>query len=741
MNTERKGLSRYVSPAGALALSLGTSIGWGSLVVTNNTYLLQAGPAGSVIGMIIGALVMIVISRNYHYMVNSYPDAGGAYTYSKEVFGFDHGFLTAWFLALTYLSIFWANVTSLPLFAHYFLGNTFRFGFLYRIFDYDVYLGEALLSMAAIALTAFVCTRSKKTILNIMVGLVLIFTVGITVCFIAAMFSRGGASHSFEPAFIPDKNVLTQIIKIACISPWAFIGYENISHASEEFTFSRSKVFKILVISVIVTSALYIFVILLSVTAYPPEYSSWMEYIQDLGNLDGIKGLPAFYAAWTYMGDVGVALLIAALFALIVTSLFGNTLALSRLFYALAKDNVIPGKFAQLNKRNIPWRTFLLTGAVSILIPFLGRTAIGWIVDVTTIGATMIYAFVAAAAYKMAKKCGDNTDKAAGIAGVVLMILVGAFLMLPNLFSAGTMERETYFLFTLWAILGFIYFRYILSKDRENRFGRSTVVWIALLLFILFTSMVWLSQSTVRTGRETIDDVRIYYKTEYNESDPSSKERAFIANQTEEMRRANMRNIMTALGFFAISMSVMLSNYSLMRKRAQKSEEMLIRANNKVNIDPMTGVKSRHAFAEKEREINERISAKTIGEFAIAVCDVNGLKHINDTQGHKAGDEYIRMACQLICEKFDHSPVYRVGGDEFFVILTGRDYTDRTEIMKELNIEVEKGINGEGVVISVGMSEFDETIDKNLREVIERADALMYVRKKHLKALGARMRI
>ena len=147
-------LTKNLSPLGAWAFAIGTSIGWGSLVVTNQSYLGQAGPIGSLIGMVVGAIVMLVISRNYAYLMNAYPDSGGAYTYSKEVFGHDHGFLTAWFLALTYLAILWANATSLPLFARYFLGNISHVGKLYTIFGYDVYSGEALLTVAAILLFA-----------------------------------------------------------------------------------------------------------------------------------------------------------------------------------------------------------------------------------------------------------------------------------------------------------------------------------------------------------------------------------------------------------------------------------------------------------------------------------------------------------------------------------------------------------------------------------------------------------
>ena len=88
-------LGSSFSISAALAFSLGTSIGWGSLVVTANTYLSQAGPMGSMLGMIIGGLIMLIISRNYHYMINCYPDAGGSYAFARDTFGYDYGFLLA----------------------------------------------------------------------------------------------------------------------------------------------------------------------------------------------------------------------------------------------------------------------------------------------------------------------------------------------------------------------------------------------------------------------------------------------------------------------------------------------------------------------------------------------------------------------------------------------------------------------------------------------------------------------
>lgn len=139
----RKSLTRNLSPIRAWAFALGTSIGWGSLVVTANTYLAQAGPVGSVIGLVLGAIIMLVVCQNYAYMMSCYPDAGGVYSFCRECFGYDHGFLAAWFLMLTYLAMLWANATSLPLFARYFFGDIFRFGRMYELFGYGVYLAEA----------------------------------------------------------------------------------------------------------------------------------------------------------------------------------------------------------------------------------------------------------------------------------------------------------------------------------------------------------------------------------------------------------------------------------------------------------------------------------------------------------------------------------------------------------------------------------------------------------------------
>ena len=128
-----------MSLLGAWALAFGCAVGWGAFVMPGNLFLPEAGPLGTVLAMLIGAAIMILIGVNYYYMMQRYPDAGGAFTYTKKELGYDHGFISAWFLLLTYVSIIWANATALALLGRRLLQGALQFGFHYTVAGYDVY--------------------------------------------------------------------------------------------------------------------------------------------------------------------------------------------------------------------------------------------------------------------------------------------------------------------------------------------------------------------------------------------------------------------------------------------------------------------------------------------------------------------------------------------------------------------------------------------------------------------------
>ena len=258
-----------------------------------------------------------------------------------------------------------------------------------------------------------------------------------------------------------------------------------------------------------------------------------------------------------------------------------------------------------------------------------------------------------------------------------------------------------------------------------------------MLALIVFTSLIWLNQSTLKDSGNMLENTKEYF---FSPGGANSADEQFVVNMLNNHRWTHVYNNTVVVGLFFISLIMLLTNYRVMLRRMSESEEELSNMRNSAYRDPLTGVKSKHAFVEKETEINELIEASSIEKFSVVVCDVNGLKHINDTYGHKAGDAYICEACKLVCVVFNHSPVFRIGGDEFVVIMTGADFENRHALMDTLNKQVEKNIGLDKAVISAGISDFIADKDKTMHDVFERADSLMYDRKKKLKSMGAKTR-
>ncbi len=158
-------------------------------------------------------------------------------------------------------------------------------------------------------------------------------------------------------------------------------------------------------------------------------------------------------------------------------------------------------------------------------------------------------------------------------------------------------------------------------------------------------------------------------------------------------------------------------------------EKALGQAMNLAERDGLTGVKNKNAYEHTENRLISQIENGT-AEFAIVMCDVNGLKQINDTLGHLAGDEHLKTACAMICRIFKHSPVFRIGGDEFAAVLTGDDYRDREALTRELRRQVRQNIGTDQPTFGCGMAVYIPGKDKTPTAVFNRADAAMYRNKK-----------
>ena len=154
--------------------------------------------------------------------------------------------------------------------------------------------------------------------------------------------------------------------------------------------------------------------------------------------------------------------------------------------------------------------------------------------------------------------------------------------------------------------------------------------------------------------------------------------------------------------------------------------------------DALTRVKNKTAYDKAIALLNIKISDGTAA-FGIVMIDLNNLKLINDTYGHERGNDYLTGACNIICEVYEHSPVFRIGGDEFAVLLEGRDYRDRNLLIDRLNGQFVKAMHDEGrepwkrYSAAAGMSEYAQATDADAESVFKRADKSMYQNKVAMK--------
>ena len=166
----------------------------------------------------------------------------------------------------------------------------------------------------------------------------------------------------------------------------------------------------------------------------------------------------------------------------------------------------------------------------------------------------------------------------------------------------------------------------------------------------------------------------------------------------------------------------------------EKQKKDLQSAERMARRDELTGIKNSNAFKEHIDTIDSKIDKGELTSVGVVMCDVNDLKFINDTRGHAYGDEAIRATSRLICETFKHSPVFRIGGDEFVAVLTGRDFEQKDTLLNKLRQESEANRKARsGPVVASGLAILDGS-DKRFSDILSRADRLMYENKNDLKA-------
>lgn len=224
-----------------------------------------------------------------------------------------------------------------------------------------------------------------------------------------------------------------------------------------------------------------------------------------------------------------------------------------------------------------------------------------------------------------------------------------------------------------------------------------------------------------------------------------------MAIRSEEMRRSHYRTISISgliMSSFIIVQMVfpLMPFYSMgclfgtclihtfVYKDKETEYNMSIRlAKKKAYEDGLTGVKNKMAYLETLVELENALEHGELEEYGVVVFDVNDLKVINDTLGHEAGDEYIKRGCDVVCKKFINSSVFRIGGDEFVVILKDDDYVNRESLVESFRKAIDENLKNGSVIVACGLAVYDVSKDCSYNDVFKRADKSMYEQKQALK--------
>ena len=573
------------TPLRVWAMSLGCCVGWGAFVMPGTTFLPMAGPMGSTIALFLGAVAMVVIGANYHFMAQRYPGSGGAFSYVRAVLGADHAFLCAWFLWLVYAAIIWANSTAFALLVRNFAGSALQFGFHYDIAGYDVYLGELLLTATCVTGLGALCIWRNRLAILLNTVFAIMLALGVIACFCGVLANAGGLGD-LHPAFAPVKNPILQIFNVMALAPWAYVGFEAVSNVSGEMGRERNWLSWLMGGGVLAAALIY--VLLTLIAAVPLKgVTDWTAFSlwAGEGNPSALRArmvdMPVFLAVQTYLGTPGMVALGLAVISGVATGVLGFYLALSRLTYNIAREGMLPRWFAGKNARNIPQNAIVFIMGVSLLISLLGRTAIGWIVDIATVGATLAYFYISVCTLMQASQEGERLYYYTGLAGVVLSAALCAFIFVPNFWSITALATESYLIFATWGVVGFALLFMIFRGDNTERYGRSSFAWIAMLFVVFFTSLMWMRQDVHDATSQIVTTISDFYHvravsaeqgTQPDPDDADNEDSAFLTQQMETFNHRLITHSLFQMLLIMVCIGVVFAVYSLMHTRRRRVE-------------------------------------------------------------------------------------------------------------------------------------------------------------------------
>lgn len=485
-NTEQGTLKRQLNPLHVWAIAFGCIIGWGSFVNPGKKFLPNSGVAGTAIALILGALVMIIIAYSYAYMVPKYPQAGGEFTFTKMCFGKTAAYICGWFLVAAYLTNVPMNSTAIGLIVDGLDGSAdiLKFGFHYTIAGFEVYAGEMLFAMSILILFGILNILGVEKAGFVQTILAVLLAVSVFALAIAALISDKTSLSNMNPLWGFNKSaaveawnngnyagieayqnkgvsgITTAILATFAIAPWAYVGFDAIPQAAEEFNFSYKKVSFIMIVAIIFGCFVYTCNNTLSAAAL----ENWPELIVESESTPWLLLAAAEYL----LGTPGKVLVGVAVSCAVLSGIMGFYLASSRLLFSMSRDGYLPKVFSVVDeKHGTPKNAMIFCMIVSLSGPILGREALGWFVDMSAIGASIGYLCTCGAALVTMRRDNDGRPflKCMASIGVIfsMTFIVLQLVPIPGL-SGVHFCTQSYIMLIVWIVLGGVFY----AKEIKN---------------------------------------------------------------------------------------------------------------------------------------------------------------------------------------------------------------------------------------------------------------------------------
>lgn len=436
---------KAMRPIDVWGLALGAIIGWGCFVLPGSAFLPKAGPLGTALGMLIGALLIIVIALSYGYLIRNFPLSGGEFIYTKEAIGKRNAFVCGWGMILAYWSLIPLNATALALISRYLFPGIVQQGYLYQIAGWDVYAGEVVLASAFIIIMAVINIRGIKQAAWLQTAIAL--TLVGCICIVSFLVMGISDWSNLAPGFPEGRGWWKGVFSIVAMAPWAFIGFDCIPQSAEEYNFSHKKSTRIMITAILMAAVLYIAICTVTAMGLKP----WEELLADRHNW------PTGFVVRQTLGLIGLIALGIAMFCAVVSGMNAFYISTSRLMYAMAQEGSLPKWFGHLSpKYGTPKNAILFTMAASLFAPWFGREILIWIVDMTSVGAAIVFAYTTASAAIIAQRQHRPAQMWTGIIGCIFSLFFLSLLIVPGM--PGYLSFQSRVVLLVWIAIGVLFY-------------------------------------------------------------------------------------------------------------------------------------------------------------------------------------------------------------------------------------------------------------------------------------------